>query len=74
MGPLISEESVENYIRFYNYKCRHSKIEYMTPHQKCNESKKWLQIFPIVSLPLQLVRKMKTAHKKYKNTSSIKTT
>ena len=31
---------VENYIQFYNYKRRHSGIEYMTPHQKYNELKK----------------------------------
>ena len=31
---------VENYIRFYNYKRRHSGVEYMTPHQKYNELKK----------------------------------
>jgi len=31
---------VENYIQFYNYKRRHSGIEYMTPHQKLNELKK----------------------------------
>lgn len=24
---------IDNYIRFYNYKRRHSGIEYMTPHQ-----------------------------------------
>jgi putative transposase len=29
-----------NYIQFYNYKRRHSGIEYMTPHQKLNELKK----------------------------------
>jgi putative transposase len=31
---------VENYIQFYNYKIRHYRIEYMTPHQKLNELKK----------------------------------
>jgi len=31
---------VDNYIQFYNYKRRHSGINYMTPHQKLNELKK----------------------------------
>jgi putative transposase len=31
---------VDNYIQFYNYKRRHSVIDYMTPHQKLNELKK----------------------------------
>ncbi len=31
---------VENYIQFYNYRRRHSGIDYMTPHQKLNELKK----------------------------------
>jgi putative transposase len=31
---------VDNYIQFYNYKRRHSAIDYMTPHQKLNELKK----------------------------------
>jgi len=31
---------VNNYIQFYNYKRRHSGIDYMTPHQKLNELKK----------------------------------
>ena len=31
---------VENYIRFYNYKRRHSSIDYQTPHQKYNQWKK----------------------------------
>lgn len=31
---------VEQYIQFYNYKRRHSTIDYMTPHQKYNELKK----------------------------------
>jgi putative transposase len=31
---------VENNIQFYNYKRRHSGINYMTPHQKLNELKK----------------------------------
>lgn len=31
---------VESYIRFYNYKRRHSALEYMTPHQKYNKLKK----------------------------------
>ncbi len=31
---------VENYIQFYNYKRRHSGIDYRTPHQKLNELKK----------------------------------
>ncbi|MFT5548307.1 MAG: putative transposase [Candidatus Azotimanducaceae bacterium] len=31
---------VENYIQFYNYKRRHSGIDYMAPHQKLNELKK----------------------------------
>ena len=35
---VVSE--VENYIRFYNYKRRHSAIDYMTPHQKSYELKK----------------------------------
>jgi hypothetical protein len=30
----------ENYIQFYNYKRRHSSIDYMAPHQKYNELKK----------------------------------
>lgn len=30
----------ESYIQFYNYKRRHSGIDYMTPHQKYNELKK----------------------------------
>lgn len=30
---------VESYIRFYNYKRRHSGIEYMTPHQEYNDLK-----------------------------------
>jgi putative transposase len=32
--------TVENYIRFYNYKRRHSGLDYMTPHQKFIEMKK----------------------------------
>lgn len=35
---VVSE--VESYIQFYNYKRRHSGINYMTPHQKYNELKK----------------------------------
>ncbi len=35
---VVSE--VESYIQFYNYKRRHSGIDYMTPHQKYNELKK----------------------------------
>jgi len=35
---VVSE--TENYIQFYNYKRRHSSIDYMTPHQKYNELKK----------------------------------
>ena len=31
---------VDNYIQFYNYRRRHSGIDYMTPHQKLNELKK----------------------------------
>ena len=31
---------VDNYIQFYNYRRRHSGINYMTPHQKLNELKK----------------------------------
>ena len=31
---------VEQYIRFYNYKRRHSSIDYQTPHQKYNQWKK----------------------------------
>lgn len=31
---------VENYIQFYNYRRRHSGIDYMTPHQKLNELNK----------------------------------
>lgn len=31
---------VEQYIQFYNYKRRHSAIDYKTPHQKYNELKK----------------------------------
>lgn len=34
---VISE--VDNYIQFYNYKRRHSTLNYMTPHQKYNELK-----------------------------------
>jgi putative transposase len=34
------ESAVDNYIQFYNYKRRHSAIDYMTPHQKLNELKK----------------------------------
>ncbi len=30
---------VEQYIQFYNYKRRHSVLDYMTPHQKYNELK-----------------------------------
>ncbi|MFK3866311.1 IS3 family transposase, partial [Pseudoalteromonas rhizosphaerae] len=29
----------DNYIQFYNYKRRHSTLNYMTPHQKYNELK-----------------------------------
>ena len=36
--PSVVDE-VESYIRFYNYKRRHSSIEYMTPHQKYNKLK-----------------------------------
>lgn len=36
--PSVVDE-VENYIRFYNYKRRHSIIEYMTPHQRYNKFK-----------------------------------
>jgi putative transposase len=32
--------TVESYIRFYNYKRRHSSLGYMTPHQKYIEMKK----------------------------------
>ena len=32
-------DKVKSYIRFYNYKRRHSSIEYMTPHQKYNKLK-----------------------------------
>lgn len=35
---VVSE--VDNYIQFYNYKRRHSVIDYMTPHQKSYELKK----------------------------------
>ena len=35
---VISE--VDSYIKFYNYKRRHSALDYMTPHQKYNELKK----------------------------------
>jgi transposase InsO family protein len=31
---------VENYIQFYNYKRRHSGIDYMTSHQKFNKVEK----------------------------------
>lgn len=34
---VISE--VDSYIKFYNYKRRHSALDYMTPHQKYNELK-----------------------------------
>jgi len=36
--PSVVDE-VENYIRFYNYKRRHSIIVYMTPHQRYNKFK-----------------------------------
>ena len=32
--------AVENYIQFYNYKRRHSAIDYLTPHQKYQQLKK----------------------------------
>jgi putative transposase len=32
--------TVESYIRFYNYKRRHSGLGYMTPHEKYIEMKK----------------------------------
>jgi putative transposase len=32
-------DEVERYIRFYNYKRRHSNLGYMTPHQKYNKLK-----------------------------------
>jgi transposase InsO family protein len=32
-------DEVESYIRFYNYKRRHSSLGYMTPHQKYNKLK-----------------------------------
>jgi len=32
--------TVESYIRFYNYKRRHSALDYMTPHEKYIEMKK----------------------------------
>jgi putative transposase len=32
-------DEVERYIRFYNYKRRHSSLGYMTPHQKYNKLK-----------------------------------
>ena len=34
---VISE--VDSYIKFYNYKRRHSALDYITPHQKYNELK-----------------------------------
>lgn len=34
---VVSE--VDNYIQFYNYKRRHSALDYMTPHQKYNKLK-----------------------------------
>lgn len=36
-GSAVCE--VERYIQFYNYKRRHSVLDYMTPHQKYNELK-----------------------------------
>jgi putative transposase len=36
--PSVVNE-IESYIRFYNYKRRHSSIEYMTPYQKYNKLK-----------------------------------
>ena len=33
-------KEIENYINFYNYKRRHSAIEYMTPYQKSQKMKK----------------------------------
>jgi hypothetical protein len=44
---VVSE--AENYIQFYNYKRRHSGIGYVTQHQKYNELKKWLKIFPVLT-------------------------
>jgi putative transposase len=32
-------DEVESYIRFYNYKRRHSSIRYITPHQQYNKLK-----------------------------------
>ncbi|HCM46100.1 MAG TPA: hypothetical protein DIS98_00810 [Colwellia sp.] len=32
-------DEVNSYIRFYNYKRRHSSIGYMTPHQQYNKLK-----------------------------------
>ncbi|MBA6340916.1 IS3 family transposase [Colwellia sp. MB02u-10] len=37
----------ENYIQFYNYKPRHSAIDYTTPHQKLNELKSGLSTLQI---------------------------
>ena len=39
INPPSVVDEVESYIRFYNYKRRHSSIEYMTPHQKYNKLK-----------------------------------
>jgi len=40
ISHLAAVCETENYIYFYNYKRRHSGIEYMTPHQKSCELEK----------------------------------
>jgi transposase InsO family protein len=40
INHLSVVNEVESYISFYNYKRRHSSLEYMTPHQKYNKLKK----------------------------------
>ena len=44
---------VDNYIKFYNYKRRHSVLDYMTLHQKYNELKNAANLSKI-SWPLHL--------------------
>ncbi len=44
INHLAAATQVESYIQFYNYKRLHSTIDYMTPHQKYQNMKKWLRI------------------------------